>query len=135
MLQLKFDSQTARLLDFLQITAFSKSGGVAKNCRNENANNAKGAKLLFPLRGRCEHDVAKAFGKINEKQQKAVKQIMESAHFLTKTVNDLLDEAQIESRAISLHNEYFSPVDLMSKVKTSVETLASRKSFSRCGIG
>ncbi len=69
----------------------------------------------------------KAFGELNEKQDKALTQIMESTHFLTQMVNDLLDEAQIEARSLSLNNRYFSPAELLNKVSASVSVLANKK--------
>jgi len=69
----------------------------------------------------------KAFGPLNENQQDAVSNIVESTHYLTSIVNDLLDESQIESKSISLHNEYFIPVELLEKTKTAMSTLAAKK--------
>jgi PAS domain S-box-containing protein len=72
----------------------------------------------------------KAFGLLNEKQLGAVNNIIESTHYLTSIVNDLLDESQIESKSISLHNEYFNPLDLLEKTKTTMSTLADKKGLT-----
>ena len=69
----------------------------------------------------------RAFGDIVERQEKALTQIIESTHFLTQMVNDLLDEAQIEARSLNLHRLYFSPTDLLNKVVTNVSVLANKK--------
>jgi PAS domain S-box-containing protein len=69
----------------------------------------------------------KAFGSLSEKQHDAVTNIIESTHYLTSIVNDLLDEAQIESKSLSLHNEYFNPVDLLEKIKSTMSSLADKK--------
>jgi len=69
----------------------------------------------------------KAFGPLNENQHDAVNNIIDSTHYLTSIVNDLLDESQIESKSISLHNEYFIPVELLEKTKTAMSTLAAKK--------
>ena len=69
----------------------------------------------------------KAFGSLSEKQHNAVTNIIESTHYLTSIVNDLLDEAQIESKSLSLHNEYFNPVDLLEKIKSTMTSLADKK--------
>ncbi|MBV5347974.1 PAS domain S-box protein, partial [bacterium] len=72
----------------------------------------------------------KAFGSLTEKQHDAVGNIIESTNYLTSIVNDLLDEAQIESKSLSLHNEYFTPVELLEKTKTSMSTLADKKGLN-----
>jgi PAS domain S-box-containing protein len=71
-----------------------------------------------------------AFGKLNEKQNGAVNQIIESTHYLTKTVNDILDEAQIEAKSLNLHYEYFSVADMLDHVKTTISVLAEKKKLS-----
>jgi PAS domain S-box-containing protein len=72
----------------------------------------------------------KAFGPLTEKQNNAVTNIIESTHYLTSIVNDLLDESQIESKSISLHNEYFNPVELLEKTKATMSTLAAKKGLT-----
>jgi PAS domain S-box-containing protein len=72
----------------------------------------------------------KAFGRLTKKQHNAVKNIIESTHYLTSIVNDLLDESQIESKSISLHNEYFNPIELLEKTKTTMSTLADKKGLT-----
>ncbi|MBL8077735.1 MAG: PAS domain S-box protein [Anaerolineales bacterium] len=69
----------------------------------------------------------KTFGELSDKQRNAVDNIVQSTNYLANIVNDLLDEAQIESRSISLNNEYFSPGELLEKVNTSILVLASNK--------
>jgi len=71
-----------------------------------------------------------AFGSLAEKQHGAVNHIIESTNYLTSIVNDLLDEAQIESKSLSLHNEYFNPIELLEKTKTSMSTLADKKGLT-----
>ncbi len=72
----------------------------------------------------------KAFGSLTEKQLDAVSNIIESTNYLTELVNDLLDEAQIESKSISLSNEYFNPADLLEKIRTSMSVLAAKKGLA-----
>jgi PAS domain S-box-containing protein len=69
----------------------------------------------------------KAFGSLTKKQNNAVDNIIESTNYLTSIVNDLLDESQIESKSLSLHNEYFNPVDLLEKIKSTMAALADKK--------
>ncbi|MBN8579638.1 MAG: PAS domain S-box protein [Anaerolineae bacterium] len=68
-----------------------------------------------------------AFGTLNENQQQAVSNIVESTNYLTHTVNDLLDQARIESKSISLHNFNFKPSALMERVATTMSVLAAKK--------
>jgi PAS domain S-box-containing protein len=68
-----------------------------------------------------------AFGALAEKQRNAVGNIIESTNYLTSIVNDLLDESQIESKSLSLHNEYFNSVDLFEKIKSTMSPLAEKK--------
>ncbi len=72
----------------------------------------------------------KAFGPLTEEQLNAVNNIIESTDYLTVIVNDLLDESQIESKSISLYNEYFNPVDLLEKTKNTMSTLADKKGLT-----
>ena len=72
----------------------------------------------------------KAFGSLVEKQENAVNNIIESTNYLSRIVNDLLDESQIESKALSLHKEYFNPMDLLEKIKSTVAMLADKKGLT-----
>jgi PAS domain S-box-containing protein len=69
----------------------------------------------------------KAFGSLTKKQRFAVDNIIESTHYLTNIVNDLLDQSQIESKSVSLHNEYFDPAELLEKIKSTMVPLAEKK--------
>ncbi|MDO9300897.1 MAG: ATP-binding protein, partial [Anaerolineales bacterium] len=72
----------------------------------------------------------KAFGSLTEKQDGAVSHIIESTNYLTSIVNDLLDESQIESKSLSLYKEYFNPIDLLEKIKSTMSTLADKKGLT-----
>jgi signal transduction histidine kinase len=67
------------------------------------------------------------FGQLTERQNTAITNIVESTNYLTHTVNDLLDQAQVESKSISLHNAYFKPSSLLEKVSTTMSILAGKK--------
>ncbi|MCA1900020.1 MAG: PAS domain S-box protein [Chloroflexi bacterium] len=69
----------------------------------------------------------KAFGTLNENQQNAVNSIIESTHYLTEVVNDLLDQSQLESQSLSLYNEYFKPAELVEKAISPIKALALKK--------
>jgi PAS domain S-box-containing protein len=70
------------------------------------------------------------FGSLTEKQRDAVTNIIESTNYLTSIVNDLLDESQIESKSVGLHNEYFNPVDLLERIRTAMSVLADKKGLN-----
>lgn len=69
----------------------------------------------------------KAFGELNEKQVDALGHVIESTHYLSSIVNDLLDEAQIESKSLTLHYESFSPSSLLERIRDSMAVLAHKK--------
>jgi len=71
-----------------------------------------------------------AYGPLNEEQHNAAKNIIESTQYLTGMVNDLLDEAQIESRSLGLYENYFRPADLLEKVRATMSVLAEKKGLS-----
>ncbi|GAB4545511.1 MAG: hypothetical protein Fur002_19720 [Anaerolineales bacterium] len=104
------------------------------------ANRAKGQLLsrvshelrtpLGGILGFAELLQIKAFGEMNEKQEHAVVNIIASTNYLTSVVNDLLDEAQMESQSLLLNNEYFSPAELIENVKLTISVLASKKGLA-----
>ena len=69
----------------------------------------------------------KAFGDLNAKQIEALGHVIESTNYLTNIVNDLLDEAQIESKSLTLHYEPFNPASLLDRIKDSTTVLAHKK--------
>jgi len=68
-----------------------------------------------------------AFGEINDEQHKAASQIVNSARYLEYMIQDLLDQAQIDAKTITLYNEPFSPSGLVARVETSLSSLARNK--------
>jgi PAS domain S-box-containing protein len=71
-----------------------------------------------------------AFGALNEKQKSAVENIIASTNYLTNMVNDLLDEAQMESRSLLLNNAYFNPADMLEAARAPMAVLAERKGLT-----
>lgn len=71
-----------------------------------------------------------AFGALEEKQLNAATQIIDSAHYLTAMVNELLDQAQAESKSIILHNTLFNVTEMVQHVEANASILAGKK-----GIG
>lgn len=67
------------------------------------------------------------FGELNEKQQKAATQIIESTEYLSNMVNELLDEAQLRSSTATLHETVCSPIKLIQQAVSGIDILAQKK--------
>jgi PAS domain S-box-containing protein len=85
---------------------------------------------LGAILGYAELLAMNTFGDLNAGQQDAAHQIMDSADYLSKMVNDLLDQAQVESKKMSLHRHAFSPAALLNKIQTSMGILAGNKGLT-----
>jgi len=82
---------------------------------------------LGTILGYSELLAMNTFGELNNEQKDATKQIMLSIDYLSKLVNDLLDQAQAESKRMRLHRISFSPAGLLQKVQPGMEVLAQNK--------
>lgn len=71
-----------------------------------------------------------AFGALTDNQKNAVAQVIDSTHYLTKMINDLLDEAHIESNTIRLYSDLFAPAKLLHEIETSMAILADQKGLT-----
>jgi PAS domain S-box-containing protein len=69
-------------------------------------------------------------GELNEKQQKAASEIIESADYLANMVNELLDEAQLRSSTAILQQKMFSPRKLVQQATSGMDILAQKKGLS-----
>ena len=67
------------------------------------------------------------FGQLNQKQNKAITEIMDSAEYLGNMVNELLDEAQLRSSTASLIEKNFSPFKLVQAATSGMDILAKKK--------
>jgi len=67
------------------------------------------------------------YGALVPQQQAAVAEIMDSTRHLTNLVNELLDEAQLEARAVKLQNRLFAPADVLQKIETAMSVLTRHK--------
>jgi len=67
------------------------------------------------------------FGKLNSGQRKAAMEIIESVNYLTNMVNELLDEAQIQSSTAILQETTFSTSALLKQSTSGMEILANKK--------
>jgi PAS domain S-box-containing protein len=71
-----------------------------------------------------------AYGAVNDEQTDPLKQIIDSANYLTSLVNDLLDEAQIETRNLSLNMSAFSLRAVLQSVNDRMIVLAKNKGLN-----
>ena len=67
------------------------------------------------------------FGELAKEQTKATEEILQSVHYLTTMVNELLDSAQIQANTATLKERAFSPVALLQQVASGAEILAQKK--------
>ena len=67
------------------------------------------------------------FGELNQRQHKAVSEIVGSADYLTNMVNELLDEAQLRSNTATLLEKFFSPFKLIQAAVSGLDILAQKK--------
>lgn len=71
-----------------------------------------------------------AFGFLEEKQREAASQIIESADYLTNVVNELLDQAQVESKSLTLRMSLFNLREMVQLAQASTVTLADKKGLA-----
>jgi PAS domain S-box-containing protein len=67
------------------------------------------------------------FGPISGQQARIVAKVMDSTHYLTKMVNELLDQAQLEVGKIRLNLSNFNLSELLAQVETKMSVLAHSK--------
>jgi signal transduction histidine kinase len=70
------------------------------------------------------------YGEVSERQSAAIQNIIERTHHLTRLINDLLLQTQIEAGEFSLYNEPFSPYELVKRVGKTLRPLAQIKDLS-----
>lgn len=68
------------------------------------------------------------YGSLSNTQQKeTVSEIIDSTHYLTTLVNELLDQAQLESGKLKLNIAPFAPANLLDDVQSTMGILAQNK--------
>jgi PAS domain S-box-containing protein len=67
------------------------------------------------------------YGALNKDQSSAIAQIIDSVHYLSSLIEELLDQAQIEAKTIKLKNEPFSPREVLHNVETNLGIMAHKK--------
>lgn len=70
------------------------------------------------------------FGPLADEQKSPVDAIVANVNFLADMVNDLLDEAQLETKSMSLRMGFFSPTALLEKTAARMSILAANKGLS-----
>lgn len=70
------------------------------------------------------------YGELNAKQHDVTNKIITSATYLKTMINELLDQAQLDARAVKINRAPFEPAHLLESVKTSLSVLASQKGLS-----
>lgn len=68
-----------------------------------------------------------AFGELSDEQFDAAQNIVASANYLNIMINELLDQAQIEARTITIIQAPFAPEILLRNVETNMRILAQNK--------
>lgn len=71
-------------------------------------------------------------GPVSDEQKQALGNIIDSGNYLNLMINELLDQAQIESKSVRLRITPFSPSELLSHLMSIVNVLATNKNLS-CG--
>lgn len=67
------------------------------------------------------------FGPVSDQQGKVMSKVMDSTHYLTKMVNELLDQAQLEIGKVKLNIGPFALSDLLAQVEAKMSILAQAK--------
>jgi two-component system sensor histidine kinase/response regulator len=68
-----------------------------------------------------------SFGVLDNSQKEATAQIIESSNYLDRIINELLDQAELDSNALILQNVTFYLRDVIQKVKEEMSDFASAK--------
>jgi PAS domain S-box-containing protein len=70
------------------------------------------------------------YGKLAERQQEAITDIIAGANYLRGLVNELLDQAQLEAGKLKLDLHLFTPADMIADIQTKMNVLAQNKGLS-----
>ena len=71
-----------------------------------------------------------SFGSVSNLQQQAADNIINSAEYLSKLVDELLDQAQFETGKVQIDIEPFRLGDLISQVRTKMQVLAANRGLN-----
>jgi PAS domain S-box-containing protein len=70
------------------------------------------------------------FGPLSGKQKQTMAQIIDSTHYLSNLVNELLDQAQLEAGKVKLNLTTFAPITIIESPLTKLGVLANNKGLS-----
>jgi PAS domain S-box-containing protein len=70
------------------------------------------------------------YGALNTEQKQAATQIIENTQYLSKLVDELLDQAKLEAGKIELNIAPFKSADLVAEIRAKMELLAQTKGLS-----
>ncbi|HNB53824.1 MAG TPA: ATP-binding protein, partial [Anaerolineales bacterium] len=70
------------------------------------------------------------YGALTQEQKKVALEVVDSAKHLTQMVNELLEEAQLDARAIQIHAKPFSPAKVLQTLTIRMGVLAQNKGLT-----
>jgi two-component system sensor histidine kinase BarA len=70
------------------------------------------------------------YGRLSDQQEEVSAEIIKSTHYLTGLVNELLDQAQLETGRLRLQLEPFPVREMVSQVESKMKVLAHAKGLS-----
>lgn len=71
-----------------------------------------------------------SYGPLVDRQKEIVAEVIDSTLHLTRLVNELLDEAQLEAGAVKLRIDSFAPGELLHKVESNMALMALNKGLA-----
>ncbi len=85
---------------------------------------------LGALLGMAEMLQGEVYGPLNEQQHDIIQRVINNAQVLKQVFSELLDQSQIESGKLILHNETYSPKQLVETVYTNYLPMALQKGLT-----
>jgi hypothetical protein len=85
---------------------------------------------LGVILGFAEMLEAGIYGSLSGEQWEPTATIIESTHYLTGLVNELLDQAQLEAGRLKLNNSTFTPSDIIEDMHSKMTVLAQAKGIT-----
>lgn len=70
------------------------------------------------------------YGRLSDQQEEVSVEIIKSTHYLTSLVNELLDQAQLETGRLRLQLEFFAVREMIDQVESKMKVLAQAKGLS-----
>ncbi len=85
---------------------------------------------LTAVLGFAEMLEAEVYGPLTPDQRQPAYEIIDSAQYLIKLVNEILSQAQLEAGQLKLENSVFAPAALLEKISAKMRPLAQAKSLA-----